>query len=534
LAQDGRGEQVPELIPLLNSDRVEVRSAAAYAILRIGRRVPYRLSWLDWVVIAGYFVSMLAIGWYYSRRNPTTDDYLLAGRTVRSLSAGLSLFASLFSTLSYLALPGEMIKHGPIYAAGTIAALPLIGLIVGWFLIPFIMKLKVTTAYELLEGQLGLGVRMLASFLFLLLRVLWMAALTYATVAVVLVPLLNLDPSYVPFLCIFLGLITVIYTAMGGLRAVMLTNVIKAAILFGLAVLALVVISARLGGFSAWLPTRWPSYWPEPVWGYDPTIRVSFLGVFVATLVWFVCTSGSDQMAIQRYLSTKDIRAARRALVSLLVADGLVALFLSGVGLAVSAYFWANPHLVPDGLTILGDSDKLFGRFMAVGFPSGLCGLAITGLLIAAMSSLSSGINSACSVVTVDFIGRFRKDKQPEQAQVRLAKYVSVGIGVVVVTLACFVGLVQGNLVELCYKVVNLLVAPLFGLFFMAMFVRRATGIGTLVGAAAGLAVVIVISFWQELTGTPPPISLFVAMPASLVVQVAVGLVASWVTLAPK
>ena len=191
------------------------------------------------------------------------------------------------------------------------------------------------------------------------------------------------------------------------------------------------------------------------------------------------------------------------------------------------AYFCDNPHLVPDGQTILGDSDKLFGRFMAVGLPSGLCGLAISGLLIAAMSSFSSGINSACSVVTVDFIGRFRKDKPSQSAQVRQAKYVSVAIGTVVITLACFVGLVQGNLIELCYKVVNLLVAPLFGLFFMAMFVRWATGVGTLVGAVAGLAVVIVISFWQEITGTKPPISFVVAMPASLVVQVIVGMLAS-------
>lgn len=522
---------LPLLRGLLTDPAADVRSSAADAILRIGRRVPYHMTWLDWGVIAGYFVSMLAIGWYYSRRATTTDDYLLAGRSVRSLSAGLSLFASLFSTLSYLAFPGEMIKYGPLMAAGIIASLPLVGVIVGWFLIPFIMKLKVTSAYELLETHLGLGVRMLASFMFLLLRVFWMAALIYATVGVVLVPLMNLDQSSVPYLCIFLGLITVIYTAMGGLRAVMLTNVLKAVVLFSMAVLALVVITIRLGGVGAWWPTQWPGHWPSPVWGYDPSVRVSFLGAFVAMLVWFVCTSGSDQMAIQRYLSTRDIRSARRALVSLLVADALVAVFLSAVGLALSAYFWANPHLVPDGQTILSDSDKLFGRFMAVGFPSGLCGLAISGLLIAAMSSLSSGINSACSVVTVDFIGRFRKGKPSELAQVRQAKYVSVGIGAVVVTLACFVGLVQGNLIELCYKVVNLLVAPLFGLFFMAMFVRWATGLGTLVGAAAGLAVVIVISFWQEFTGTKPPISFVVAMPASLAVQVVVGMLASLIPL---
>jgi SSS family solute:Na+ symporter len=246
----------------------------------------------------------------------------------------------------------------------------------------------------------------------------------------------------------------------------------------------------------------------------------------IAQFTWWVCTAGSDQMAIQRYLATRDTRAARRVLATSLGANTLVNLLLCAVGLALLAYFRTHPHVLPDGQTILSDSDKLFPRFIAFALPVGLSGLVVAGLLAAAMSSLSSGVNSSCSVITVDFIDRFRKNKKSETDHVRLAKYVSVFVGVAVVLLTSGVGMVQGNLLAVAFKVVNLLTAPLFGLFFMAMFVRWATGPGTLIGAAFGLAAVILVSYWEEITGSKG-ISFIWAMPVGFVVQTAAGMLAS-------
>lgn len=115
------------------------------------------------------------------------------------------------------------------------------------------------------------------------------------------------------------------------------------------------------------------------------------------------------------------------------------------------------------------------------------------------MSSLSSGLNSACSVVTTDFIDRFRKREEAENRHVRLAKYVSLVIGVVVVALGTLVGQIEGNLLELCFKIANLLVTPLFLLFFMAMFIPWATSFGTYVGAACGVLVAVAIAYHEEL-----------------------------------
>ena len=505
-----------------------MQATAAWSILRVGRRLPRPLGAADWIVLAVYAVGMLAVGWYYWRRSNTSEDYLLGGRTMKSLPVGLSLFATLFSTISYLAWPGEMIKYGPMILAICLAY-PFVAIVAGRFLIPHIMRLKITSAYELLELRLGLTIRLLGSSLFLLLRVLWMSVIMYATVGTVLIPLLGLDASATPWVCIALGGITLVYTAMGGLRAVVVTDVLQALILFAGAAVSIAAVSIYQGGFSAWWPSHWQSHWTEPRL-YDPSVRVTFVGAILATFTWYIATAGSDQMAIQRYLATRNARTASGVLKTGLVANAIVLLLLGALGFALLAYFQANPHLIPDGQTIYGNADQLFTRFISVGLPSGFGGLVVAGLLAAAMSSLSAGINSSCSVVMADFIDRFglrrRLAGSAEGGGVWLERAVSVLIGILMVVLSSGVGAVQGNLLEVAYKVVNLLSAPLFGLFCMALFVSWATGPGTLIGAAAGLTVVCGVNFWEELTGTKG-ISFLWAMPLSFLVQMAVGMVAS-------
>jgi solute:Na+ symporter, SSS family len=381
--------------------------------------------------------------------------------------------------------------------------------------------------------RLGLVVRTLGSLLFLLLRLLWMAVIVYATTSKVLVPLLGLDPRATPLVCALLALVTVLYTAMGGLRAVVITDVIQSAILFGAAIVTIVTITVSLGGVDAWWPSQWPEHWPEPCYGYDPNARVTMFGAVLATFTWFLCTSASDQIAVQRYLATRDAKAARIVLFTSLLADGLVTLILAAVGLALMAYFRAFHHLLPDAQTVLDDGDKLFPQFIMTGLPKGLSGLVVAGLLACAMSALSAGINSTGTVITVDFIDRFGGGRpcstavgRAEADRIKLVKYVSVLVGVAVVSLSLLVNMVHGNLLEICYKVVNLLTAPLAGLFFLAMFVPWAKGFGALAGAACGLATVIFITYWKEITGTQG-ISFLWAMPSSLLVEVGVGALVS-------
>jgi SSS family solute:Na+ symporter len=486
-----------------------------------GLRSAGGMARLDWAVIALYAVGMLGVGWYYARRTSTTDDYLLGGRKMSPWMVGLSLFATLLSTLTYLALPGEMIRYGPMVLA-QLFALPLVALVVGWFLIPTIMQSGVTSAYELLETRVGLSTRMLGACIFLVLRLFWMSLVIFATADAVLIPILGLDRSAVPWVCAALGLLTVAYTSMGGLRAVVLTDVIQTAILFGGALLTLGLINRDLGGVSHWWPDRWPAHWQAPVFWFDPNVRVTVVGATLSLLTWWVCTAGSDQMAIQRYLATRDARAARRTLNITLAANVLVFLLLAAVGMALLACFRARPEMFALGQTIGGNADQLLPTFIVRGLPEGISGLVVAGLLAAAMSSLSSGLNSACSVITTDFIDRFRKASSDESNHLRLAKYVSLAVGVTVVALSALVGQVEGNLLEQCYKIANLLSTPLFLLFFMALFVPWATPWGTFLGALSSTAVAVAVAYYQVFGLT------FVwMMPASFLAGALVGVLGS-------
>ena len=387
-------------------------------------------------------------------------------------------------------------------------------------IIPFIVRLKITSAYEILEERLGLSVRMLGSLFFLSLRLMWMAVIIYATSSKILVPLVGWPQSSTPLVCAVLGLITVIYTSMGGLRAVVMTDAVQFFILFGGAVLTLMLITVQMGGVSAWWPHEWAPNWDPLRVTFDPNARITIMGAMASVFTWHVCTAGSDQVAIQRYLATKDVHAARRVVATQLTADVCVGILLAALGLALLGYFQANPHLLPDGQRVSTNADILFPRFIVMGLPSGVSGLVVAGLLAAAMSSLSSGVNSSCSVIAVDFLDRFRgKGKTKSEAQsLRQSKVISILTGVIVVILSVGVNQVGGNLLEIAYKVVNLLTAPLFILFFMALFVPWATAPGALAGGIASAAVAIGIGYFQW-----GGLSFLWIMPMALLTGVVVG-----------
>src|SRR5688572_19119860 len=158
----------------------------------------------------------LGIGWWHGRRNRDADDYVVGGRQMNPIAVGLSFFVALFSTITYLAVPGEMVRHGPVILGGLIAYL-LVWLLVGWFIIPAFMKLKVNSGYQLLETRLGLGCRLLGVSLFLVMRLMWMGVIVFATVDKVLVPLAGLSEAATPLLCVLLSGLTIVYTAIGGI-----------------------------------------------------------------------------------------------------------------------------------------------------------------------------------------------------------------------------------------------------------------------------------------------------------------------------
>jgi SSS family solute:Na+ symporter len=481
------------------------------------------LTSLDWIVIIVYGIGMLVVGFYFSYVNKSSDDYMLGGRNMKSWRVGLSLFATLFSAVTYLSMPGEMIKHGPMIWS-MVAALPFIYFVVAYFFIPFIMKLKITSAYELLETRLGLQNRLLAVIYFLMMRFVWMAVIIYMVSEKVIVPIMGWPENTALMVSIVMGIVTVIYTSFGGFRGVVFTDVVQTFILFGGTLLAIILIINQLGSVSAIIPSQWPEHWSGWVF-FDTNVRVSFLTAFITSFGWFVCTAGSDQMAIQRYLATRDVKAARRMYLSSLVTNLFVYFLLAVLGLALFAYSKMYPELLASGSAIVDGADLMFPRFIVIGLPIGISGLVLAGLLAASMSSLSSGINSSALSIINDFILRFRKNSPADAYQVKLAKIISLGIGVIIVLLSLVIGNVKGNLLELTYKTINLLVGPLFVPFFIVMFVRKAKPTATFIGTFTSTIAATLISFSQELFSIT--ISFLWIIPGSFLVGVIISVVLS-------
>lgn len=483
------------------------------------------MSVLDGLVILAFAGLMLGVGWRYSRQNKTADDFVLGGRRMSPVAVGLSLFATIVSTLSYLANPGEVIANGPMMTTQLFAH-PLIFVIVGYGLIPLLMRQPVTSAYEILETRLGMSIRQAGAAVFLMLRFGWMATILYATSRVVLVPLCGLDPSWTPWLCLILGVTTAAFASWGGIRAVVMTDAIQSVTMLAGAVLTLAVITVRMGGVSAWWPQVWPEHWQLPSWGFDPSKRVSFGILMISTTLWYVCTNGSDQMSIQRFLSTRDASTARRTLAVSQITDVTVSLLLALTGVAVLGFYRAHPPELEVGQSLKSVGDQLFPRFIMNEMPDGLSGLVLVAIMSAALSSLSSGVNSVCAVLDRDFLSHGQSSSATGAADVRRLRRLTWLVAMIAVTLSMLNLFFRGNLVERCFKVINLFTAPLFVLFFLALFVRWANAPGAWLGLLCSITTAIVVAYGQDM-GLPVHVSFVWMMPLALLVGIVVGTVGS-------
>ncbi|MCB1085598.1 MAG: sodium-coupled permease, partial [Verrucomicrobiae bacterium] len=413
-----------------------------------------------------------------------------------------SLFASLLSTITYLSIPGEVFGKGPGFLANYLAY-PFIFLIVAFVLLPFYMRQQVTSAYELLEERLGLSIRLLGASMFLLLRLVWMTlliSLTAKAIVTMIVPASVESPDLwiqerLPWFVAGIGLVSVTYAAMGGMRAVVVTDLIQTLLLYGGAVLVIATISIRMGGFS-WFPTEWAPTWDtQPVFSTDPSTRVTLVGSFLMVLIWTVATAGGDQVSVQRFMSTTDLKAARRAVATQLSLSVLVGLTLALAGFAMLGYFHTNPDQLPDGLSGKAQADKIFPHFIAFHLPPVVSGLVVSGLFAAAMSSIDSGVNSITAVISRDFIDRFRKQPISEKHHVWVARIIAASIGIVVVLGSAFVEKVPGNITEVTTKTVNLLTVPIFCLFFFALFVRNSKPAAVWVATIIGVSMTATVAF---------------------------------------
>jgi SSS family solute:Na+ symporter len=394
------------------------------------------------------------------------------------------------------------------------------------------MKYRVTSAYELLEKHLGFSVRMLGVAMFLSLRLVWMSLLVYKT-AEALIVMIGVEDKWIPAVVLVTGMVSVTYASLGGMRAVVITDLLQTILLFGGALLVIGMVTFDFGGLG-WFPTEWDSNWDtQPFFSFDPSTRVTMVGAILSVLTWQVCTAGGDQVSIQRFMSTKDASAARKSFAVQMIVSVIVTITLCLVGLSLLAYFKAHPEMLGD-LNMKGDADKLFPRFIAYRLPPGVSGLVVAAMFAAAMSSIDSGVNSITAVVSTDLLDRFGRRPKSERGHLLMARLLAFGIGASLVVGSAFVGKIQGNITEVTNKTVNLMVPMIFCLFYFALFVRFANPLGVWIGWACGMATAVLLGFsgeifgWHDEATKLAPVSFQWMGPSALVVNLVTGTIACW------
>ena len=469
---------------------------------------------LNYAVLVAYLAALVVMGVYFSRREKSTDDYFLAGRRIPWWAAGLSIFGTALSAVTFMAIPGRAYATNWVLILASLSPILLVPL-VAWVYIPFFRRLKVTTAYEYLEKRFNAPVRLLGSAQWMLFQfgrmgiVLYLPALALAAVTG-----MNL------YACILIvGVLCTLYTVLGGIEAVIWTDVLQVVVLMGGAILSLLLIAGAVeGGFGRIISdARAAGKFHACNWTWDFTSTVS--------AVWVVALGGminsfaiymSDQQLVQRYLSTRSSAQAQRAIWTSAIMGIPTAVLFFGLGTALFVFYTHHPGLLDKGVT----GDKILPFFIIRQMPGGISGLVIAGIFAASMSSVDSSMNAVASVLTTDFYRRFRPNL-PEKRYLLFARLVTVVLGVAAMCVAVLVASLRiGSLLGLFLTVVGMFTGGLAGVFLLGIFTRRATGWGALLGALASASVV--LATWQ-LT----PVHGLLYGTIALAVYVSVGYVAS-------
>ena len=476
------------------------------------------LTSFDILVIACYFLILIVMGVRIAMKQRSTEDFFVGGRNLPAWAVGISLFASVMSTILYLGQPGEMFRTGLTFLTRQ-ASLPLILIVVCFVWIPFFMRLNLTSAYEYLEKRFDYSVRALAAVFCLLLIFGWISVVVL-TASTALVEITRIE-SVLPFVSdtddavyttvLGVGIFSVVYTTLGGIRAVIWTDVIQFVVLLIGALFTMGAVAwmtqSHLGD---WIEVSQTYKHEEVQWfDWDVRNRSTVFTIGISLFMWMVCTHGANQMAMQRYFTVRDVRAARVSYVISAIASLALGIILAGVGIALM--YFVQHHDLPASTDLLSETrtvrnvaqDSIFPQFISMYMPSGLRGLVVAALFAAAMSTIDSGANSASTILTIDFFRRFDPDSAASRRELRRARVLTACMGCLVVayTILLYELSKGSDIISLAQKGFNCFLGPLGALFVLGMFVKKATPFAVIPAFVLGEIVGVCSSYSTEIFG---------------------------------
>jgi len=448
------------------------------------------LSLIDWLVCLAYLAVVFGLAWRSAKGQQDNEDYFLGGRSMNWFAVGVSMFATSFSSVSFLGLPQRGAYQDFSFYL-TILFIPfVITPLLWWVFIPMFVRLKVSSGYEYLGRRFGWPAQRLGSALYCVYAIGWMGTMLYA-VALTLQTVMGLSDIQYFWTLVGLGAFATVYTVMGGLRAVIWTDVLQAVVLGGVIVAVTLLAVGRIeGGWSAFwaIATEHHKFQmfhldrnllaPENFTGRNTIFTAAAFGLFMYLPGYAV-----SQNMIQRYVCAGSLARGRGvALLSAVINTGLGFLFLL-VGTVVFAFYSQSGGAgLPEAGVEIAKEDQILPYFIATQLPGiGLTGLILAGLSAAAMSTVDSGINGVTSVIVYDWLsGR--------QLPLRTSRILSAVLGAIVIGAALIVPVLGDTVLGIITAIAGTSLGMLLAIYLLGMLTRRANLPGVLIGFVAGLA----------------------------------------------
>ncbi len=465
------------------------------------------ISFVDVSIVIVYMAAVLALGVWLGRGGRTSADYFLGDRSLPWWALLLSIVATETSTVTFLSIPGLAAAAG-----GNLTFLQItIGYVVGrlfvvFFLLPLYFKGKPFTAYEVLETRFGAISRRLVSCLFLLTRNASDALRLFLT-ALVLQIVLGFDLT---LSVIAIGIVTMAYTFIGGAKSVIWNDCIQFFVyMLGAAFAAKVLIDVAPGGLEG-LYEYAQSNDKLQVFNFSVDLfepGMTFWAGLIGGAFLTAATHGTDQMMVQRYLAARSQSDASLALglSGFLVFIQFAMFLIIGVGLAS---LFADGGLIADGAAI--KNDQKFAYFIVNYLPVGLLGLTLAAVFAAAMSTLSSSLNSSAAAFVNDIWLPLRDRSKDTNAGMRAGRVATLVFGVLQISIAIGFGLLTSNesIVSNVLKISGFAAGPVLGLYLLGVFMPRVAQTQALLGFVVGVGVLSLVAYltplywaWYALTG---------------------------------
>jgi SSS family solute:Na+ symporter len=456
----------------------------------------FELQTVDLLIILVYALILLGMGFFFLKRSKSSEQFMIAGRSIPAWAAGIAVMSTYTSSISYIAVPGKAFDdnwHPLIFA---LSAIP-----VAWFVtqyvIPHYRKHNIISVYSYLEENIGSWGRFYAAFSFLLFMVGRVAVILYLSSLL----LTSFVPVDIAMVIIIVGVITILYTLMGGIEAVIWTDVMQSIIMIIGIVFAVYLLSAEVFGQ------------PENLIQHAFDRHKFSLGnsdfSFSNRTIWVMIIYGltenvrnliADQNYTQKYSTVATEREAKKTVwIAMLIYLPLTAIFLY-IGTALFAFYEGTLHVLDSSIV---KGDEVFPYFIATELPTGIKGLMIAAIMAASMSTIDSALNSSATVVFIDFYKKYWKSEDSKNRNLLFLRGTTIFWGILGISFALWMIRAQSAL-DVWWQISGIFGGGILGLFILALYKVKISKVQGMASVSFSILIIIWGSFLRD---APQPYS---------------------------